>query len=1529
MSDSNKALTYTGERFIPGLDGNIELEHYHRYLLAAEYVEGKDVLDIACGEGYGSFVLASNALSVVGVDISKDAVAHATRRYSQDNLKFREGNCAEIPVEDSSIDVVVSFETIEHHDQHVEMMSEISRVLKPDGLLIISSPDKAIHSDRTGANNPYHVKELYRAEFIDLLDGYFNNISEAGQRITYGSSIVADSHGETLCFSKSPSGVERSEGLFEPEYILAFASNGPLPQIKSGIFDQPIEDSQVIQVWREEVERRGAEIQKLHPELSYAQTRVAELDRLCEERAAELDRLREERAAELDRLCEERTAELDRLREEREAERAQLVEEHKHFVRQLSTQILEMRNTHVDAAFQDGGLIAEHSDDEQLAALSEDRELLCRELDVALSQFRQVSLQAVESERNRRSIEQAYDELLQSRSMRITRPLRVLKSGIPSVLGRLRSVGFSNSLHRLWRAIPFSEGARFRAKGWLFRIFPFVFRNTLSYAKWLDYSQASSGSPLSDIGELVPEIHFVPQKEFEPPEEKLAKIICFYLPQFHPIPENDEWWGKGFTEWRNVTRVSPQFPGHYQPKLPGELGFYDLRCPGVFERQIELAKIYGIEAFCFYFYWFGGKRLLETPLLNYLENPSLDLPFCLCWANENWTKRWDGLDQEMLIAQNHSEDDDMAFISYVSKYFRDSRYLTIGGRPVLLVYRPGILPDSLATTKRWRQWCAENGIGDIYLICTQSFEKGHPEEYGFDAAVEFPPNNAAPPIITDQIEGLNEAFDGYIYDWRAFVERSRNYASDTHDYKLFRGVNPGWDNDARKPGRGAIFLGATPERYGEWLSNAVSDVRARHENQDEHLVFVNAWNEWAEGAYLEPDSRYGYGYLEATRKVISIYNGENSSPKKNRVVVVSHDAHPHGAQHLALYLCKGFREVLQYEVDILLLGEGVMTPEFERYGDVFQLSADDWSEQRAKALASQFLERGAKSAICNTTVSGVVLPALRKAGLYTVSLIHELPGLIVEHSLERSLQLVADCADSIVFPAEPNLEAVGELVSMPSEKTIVRPQGVFRLNRYEGQAGRCEAAATLRRKWSLPEDSKIVLAVGYADKRKGVDLFVDAAQELIKQDHSTFFIWVGHHDDALKPKIDALIKEKGLSDNIIFPGLDFDTDLYYAGADVYALTSREDPFPLVVLEAMQSGLPVVVFSGATGVEEVVSRSGGELVAAFDVQEYARSLSRILADKDYRSKLSIAGRDIIHSEFSFRRYLFDLESLWNPERAKISVVVPNYQYEQYIEDRLDSIVRQDYPVYELVFLDDASSDNSVKRADHFLKSRGVEYTLDINAKNSGSVFSQWIKGVESCSGDLVWIAEADDLAGAEFLGSLVKKFDSEPNLVMAYCQSCQISGEGETLAPDYRDYTADISSTRWNNDYVSDGWEEIVTTLAVKNTIPNVSGVLFKREALLRALKSCEEELKTYSIAGDWRIYVELLGYGKIAYCSDSLNLHRRHLKSVTLDNFNKQQLDEIARMQALVAARFDVSAETKEKAESYLMQLRKQFGLSE
>lgn len=342
-----------------------------------------------------------------------------------------------------------------------------------------------------------------------------------------------------------------------------------------------------------------------------------------------------------------------------------------------------------------------------------------------------------------------------------------------------------------------------------------------------------------------------------------VRLIAFYLPQFHPIPENDAWWGKGFTEWTNVSKATSLFEGHYQPHLPSELGFYDLRLPEIRQAQADLARHYGIHGFCYYYYWFAGRRVLERPLQEVLESGQPDFPFCICWANESWTRRWDGSEDEVLLRQEHTPDYDVKFIKEVIPYLQDARYITIEGAPLLLVYRVGLMPDPARTAETWRATCAEHGIPRIHLCSVESFGSREPRLYGFDSAAEFPPHTAVSPPLNGEIADLPADYTGKIYDYRLVVQHELN--KPYPPYRRFPGVMVGWDNTPRRGRAGHIFLNATPEYYELWLRRAVDTARG-HLDPAERIVFINAWNEWAESAHLEPDQRYGRRYLDATRR---------------------------------------------------------------------------------------------------------------------------------------------------------------------------------------------------------------------------------------------------------------------------------------------------------------------------------------------------------------------------------------------------------------------------------------------------------------------------------------------------------------------------------------------------------------------------------------------------------------------------------------------------------------------------------------
>jgi glycosyltransferase involved in cell wall biosynthesis len=997
---------------------------------------------------------------------------------------------------------------------------------------------------------------------------------------------------------------------------------------------------------------------------------------------------------------------------------------------------------------------------------------------------------------------------------------------------------------------------------------------------------------------------YVPLFKGGPANKARVKLICFYLPQFHAIPENNAWWGEGFTEWTNVRPAQPKFEGHYQPRVPGELGYYNLLDPAVQRRQIELAKLYGVGGFCFYIYWFGGKRLLEKPVENYLNDKTLDLPFCLCWANENWTRRWDGLDNEILIAQQHSPDDDLNFIRTVAVYMRDPRYIRVNGKPMLLVYRPALLPSAKETVKRWRAWCRSNGVGDIYLAYTQSFDKVDPADYDFDAAIEFPPNlSGLPKVAKTFLNGSkDDAFP--VYDWREFVVQSANYRKP--DYKLFRGVCLGWDNTARRKTDGTIFINCTPALYQRWLNNAIDDTRRRHPSQDEHLVFVNAWNEWAEGTYLEPDARYGYAYLQATRNAVCGAESRDGEP----ILLVTHDCHRNGAEYLTLAIAKQLKSD-GFRVAILALDGGKFQNDFARVGRTF--NAKEAGAAGLKNFLAGLRAEGARDAITSTVVSGSIVAQLKEVGFRVMSLIHELPGVIRDKRQEANAAAIARFADKVVFPAEHVCRRFGEVAPVDAEKVVIRHQGLLRKNPYKNR--NAEAYRIICERHHLPTGAQIVLSVAHADLRKAPDLFVEIAARVLSERPNAVFIWVGGADREIEQRVASRIQELGLQRRVLFVGFDREPMAYFAAASVYALPSREDPFPSVVLESSDVGVPVVAFEGATGAAEFILEQGGRLAGYLDVGDFARQTGELLAAPAKKAPNAVP---------SLQRYTLDLLHHLNGY-PRISVIVPNYNYERHIARRLDSVFHQTFPIYEVIVLDDGSSDKSVEVIEAYFARTGKEGKLIVNERNSGSAFRQWQKGLACCAGDLVWIAEADDLADCNFLRELASSFD-DPNIVLAFSQSKPIDENGKALAQNYLHYTKDISD-RWRTSYVNDGRKEIGECLTVKNVIPNVSGVLFRRAALEKAIADIGDELFGYKVAGDWLVYLYVLLQGKLYYNEKPLNLHRRHADSVTKTLDASKHLHEVRQLQEIAQSLSAPTGATLAKAKAYIEFLRTYLGM--
>ena len=972
-------------------------------------------------------------------------------------------------------------------------------------------------------------------------------------------------------------------------------------------------------------------------------------------------------------------------------------------------------------------------------------------------------------------------------------------------------------------------------------------------------------------------------------EDLPVKLIAFYLPQFHPIPENDQWWGKGFTEWTNVAKAVPQFVGHYQPHLPGELGFYDLRVPEVQRRQVELAKKYGIYGFCFYYYWFDGKKLLDRPLKQFVSDPHIDFPFCLCWANESWTRRWDGLDQEILVAQNHSLEGDARFIEDILPYLQHPRYIRIQGRPLLLVYRAHHLSDPKAVTQRWREFCKNKGVGDPYLVAVQSFGFfDDPQTLGFDAAVEFPPhlplNSADIPPVNTGIRFLNPGFEGRVYNYENLIQYMLQKPKPS--LRLFRTVMPGWDNTPRRLNNPTIFVNSSPELYKMWLSR-VADETYKNYPAAERFVFINAWNEWGEGNHLEPDRKFGYAYLQATAEALlsltrtSAIKGRSCRGTDWRILFVSHDAHIAGAQLVLLELIRWLRQHTTLRLGLVCLDGGPLLPTFEELLPTWVLPST-FSEEEALEKILELTEGLPDLIYGNTVAAGRIYPLLSSLKKPIITHVHELDSSI-RYYAKKTIEDTLRYTNAYIAASQAVKQYLRQRYGIPQESCFVahafiQPQGLPMPDD--------EEKIRLRKHLGLLQDRFLVMGCGRGMPfRKGADLFIQTAQHFKEQGiNNIHFYWIGDFDkDFVDPHFGAWskylkkISAQGLDTHVTFLGFKENPRQYLRAGDLFLLTSREDPFPLVMLEAAECGLPILCFDNSGGAPEFVQSDAGYVVPFGDTSAMANRIIALMTDKTLRTVLGTKARQRAE-EFTPDKICPQILSIVRKvarKRPKVTVIVPNYNHACYLPQRLESIFRQTFRDFEVILMDDASTDRSLEILKQW--SNRPDVRLVINEQNSGSPFKQWVKALAMAEGELIWIAESDDLCELTFLETLLPAFN-DPDVKLAYCASRIIDEQGEVQG-DYiqTEYLRSLSPTKWQKSYCVPAEQEINEGLGIKNTVLNISAVLFRRFVWNEQFL---ETLAKMHVGGDWFLILNAIRGGKIFYEAKPLNYHRRHSRSI-------------------------------------------------
>ena len=579
-------------------------------------------------------------------------------------------------------------------------------------------------------------------------------------------------------------------------------------------------------------------------------------------------------------------------------------------------------------------------------------------------------------------------------------------------------------------------------------------------------------------------------------------------------------------------------------------------------------------------------------------------------------------------------------------------------------------------------------------------------------------------------------------------------------------------------------------------------------------------------------------------------------------------------------------------------------------------------------LIESLVQRGFTTAIVNTAVAGRVVPQMERSGIATVLLVHELPLVMETMKITDSTRRALISAQHVIFPARSVRDVVLAEVGVQSDsRIVVRHQGLYRSKISAGTS-----QAKIREELKLAQVDRLVLGIGYADLRKGFDIFLEVWRQVRRRNPSeaVHFCWLGKIHADLSAWLGKEIAIAEATGRFHLPGQRKDVEAFLDVADVFLLPSREDPFPSVAIEALGAGLPTVAFDSTGGVPDLLRETGlGRVVPYGDAHAMAEEVIQVLTGEPPEFKA--ARRKLVAEQFDWSAYLRDLVRIALPDLAEVSAVVPNFNYAQYLEGRLKTIFDQTYPVCEVVVLDDCSSDGSVDVVKRAVMKEGRVVRLAQRNVNSGSVFAQWRTAAELTDGEFIWIAEADDLSAPGFLAHTVALLKAHPDMRIAFTDSRTVLGDGTHQMDSYKDYYATVESGALATRDIFPAKEFVRRFLSVKNLILNVSSVVWRRDALLSALRSCEEELREYRVAGDWRLYLEVLRdpSSRIGYEATPLNVHRRHADSVTHALDAHQHVQEIARCHGVVAEIFpEIADEVRSKQRAYLVEVAEQLGVT-
>lgn len=910
------------------------------------------------------------------------------------------------------------------------------------------------------------------------------------------------------------------------------------------------------------------------------------------------------------------------------------------------------------------------------------------------------------------------------------------------------------------------------------------------------------------------------------------KAVAFYLPQFHPIPENDLWWGKGFTEWTNVTRARQLFRGHYQPRVPTELGYYDLRLEETQIAQAELASAFGIHGFCFYYYWFDGKKLLNHPIEQMARSTKIDTGFCVCWANENWSRNWDGQNRHVLMEQTYSMESNIALIHEMIPMMKDPRWIRHNGKPVMMVYRISIIPNWLETAAAWREECRKAGLGEIHL-CAVRFGletlQGGPQDHGLDSYVLFPPHEAARLDLRDKVLDLHRDFNGTIFDYTAVVDGDLESFSAKHEWPVHRGAMLGWDNTARRLTDSRIFHGATPYGFRRWIKGLLSQ-RGIQGDDKETLMFINAWNEWAEGTYLEPDQRWGTAYLKAFASAVDVTPGLSAkvlprgvaalprgasaleplgdplaSPKTLQppawheglrvqnpdwptILLCAHISGHHlfGGERSLLDVLEALAELPVNVVMTLPSGNNLayIREICARSLGVYAFPYPQWKDDRASYgwLTTTFADIIARHAVdvvhANTIVIWEPLAAAARMGRVRVTHSRELVSLDdplrerLALSVSEILQRVFDRSDWVIG----NSAATCHLFARTG-KTFYVPNAVtiddFDMGNKFGTSIKFGIVSS-----NIP--------------KKGVGDFVEVARRAAELAPRARFVVVGPINDDVKAWQKEVAEGKR-PNNIEFAGYADTPRTAMSKLNVLLnLSHFAESFGRTVAEAMAARRPVIAYEWGALSELVRHGETGLLVPYRDIDGVVQAVARLCEDDAQVTRMGEAGRDFIKANFAQQNlraavgdaYERILDRPLRGEGAgkpgptaaqaigpapRTTVIIPVYNAPEEARDAIVSVLKHtDLTRDRLLVINDGSPDPAV--APMLAQFEGIDgVTIHTNSPNIG--YTKTINvGIRMADTDDVVLLNSDTVVTPRWLEGLRATAYSRPKVATVTAMS---------------------------------------------------------------------------------------------------------------------------------------------------------------